>query len=97
MIENSVFDTVAVYYSDSTDEWATWSAPVEISTPFLTSHGTTTRQPAASRCAVTAEPRPPVPPVISVVRIIVGRLGHGKSQSRGGFRQVGSAPPQLCV
>src|SRR5829696_3430215 len=34
-----------------------------------TAHGTTTRQPAAMKASTTATPSPPVPPVISAVRI----------------------------
>ncbi len=33
-------------------------------------HGTTTRQPVSRRCAVTAAPRPPVPPLTSAVRVM---------------------------
>lgn len=41
--EHSGFDSVAVYYSESTDDWATWSAKVAITTPWIVAHPTVIR------------------------------------------------------
>jgi hypothetical protein len=41
--ENDGFGSVGVYYSESTDDWATWSARAEITTPSLMAHGTILR------------------------------------------------------
>jgi len=46
-VENDGLDPVAVYYSDSTDGWATWSARAAITTPLThASQGTVIRLPS---------------------------------------------------
>lgn len=45
--ENDGFDSVAVYYSDSTDDWATWTTKAAIVAPYLMSHGTVLFIPSA--------------------------------------------------
>lgn len=46
MVDNAGFGTIDTLYSDSVDDWATWTTPAPIITPFLTSHGTTIRIPS---------------------------------------------------
>ena len=36
--EHSGFNSVAVYYSESTDDWATWSPKVAITSPWVVAH-----------------------------------------------------------
>lgn len=54
MVDNAGFGTVDVLYSDSVDDWATWSTLTPIVTPFLTSHGTTIRIPSVIDLATSS-------------------------------------------
>ena len=39
----SGFDSIAMKYADSTDDWSTWSSLTTMDTPFLAAHGTVLR------------------------------------------------------
>lgn len=43
MNQNSGYTSIKVDYSESTDDWATWSTRATVATPFLAAHGTVRR------------------------------------------------------